>query len=118
MLRLQNKKKISGISEHIPAYRKGRLLGSASDCLLAYRRTLQRRTPWRSAQTSAGRPVLSTHRTVSLCIGKCDDTDVHNYRTAFLPYACVHITASCAGTSHLTSQNSDTKYVKIQTEIH
>jgi len=78
VFRLQKEKKIRGISEHIPPYRKDSLLGSASDCLLAYRPTLHIRTPWRSAKTSAGHPVLSTHRTVSLCIRKSDDTGVHN----------------------------------------
>jgi hypothetical protein len=64
------------------------------------RATLQRCTPWRSAQISAGRPVRSKHRTVSLCTRKCDDTDVHNWRTAFLPNSCAHRTASCADTSY------------------
>ena len=82
------------------------------------RATLQRCTPWCSAQISRGRPVRSKHRTVSLCTRKSDDTDVRNRRTAFLPNSCVHRTASCADSSYRISQNSNTKFVKIQPQIH
>jgi hypothetical protein len=82
------------------------------------RSTLQKCSPWRSAQISAGSPVRSKHLTVSLRTRKCDDTDVHNWRTALLPNSCVHRTASCADTSHRISQNSDTKCVKIQTQFY